>query len=187
VRGLRSKWPRCWVRLRARYGASRKESLVRSQSSRPARTAKATADQPFAHWGLAREMNSNRCSLLGYPSRVLRIIRPTAAQEGLVSWRDKRGLRPAPSLPSWPSPGWLSRYPTTPPNWAVRQPKALQSWLLLARRGGSVWGPGRTQRGRFPTARVGSGTPATSVATRAIRASRRNDGMILPLSATISG
>jgi len=51
-------------------------------------------------------MNSNRCSLLGYPSRFLRIIRPTAAQEGLVSWRDKRGLRPAPSLPSWPSPGW---------------------------------------------------------------------------------
>jgi hypothetical protein len=43
---------------------------------------------PGSAGGIAREMNSNRRSLLGDSSRALRIIRPTAAEQflRLVAW-----------------------------------------------------------------------------------------------------
>jgi len=46
---------------------------------------------PSSAGGIAREMKSKRRSLLGYPSRISRIIRQTAAKAVLVSLRGRLG------------------------------------------------------------------------------------------------
>src|SRR5260370_2097235 len=71
-------------------------------------------------------------------------------QSGRVSaFLRPRCLQPAPSLPSWPTPRWLSRHPTTV-RWSGRQPKAFTLLALACANGRIRLYPRRTQLASSP-------------------------------------
>jgi len=53
-----------------------------------------------------------------------------------------------------PSPRWLSRYPTTLPNWSGRQPKAFTLLAHACAKGRFRLYPWRTQRARCTTSPI---------------------------------